>query len=108
MTLVAPRWPQAEWYADLHLLVDIPRHLPLTPNLLKQEHSGRVHKAVAALQLHSWTLSSDFSEKGFQEKLQKSLPILLIIFQPLPRKVESSWIGAVKGMYIPSKQLERM
>ena len=35
MTLIAPRWPQKEWFPDLlGMLVDLPRSLPLRKDLL--------------------------------------------------------------------------
>ena len=59
MTLVAPWWPQREWFPDLvELLVDRPRLLPLRQDLLSQPVGRLLHPNLPTLQLTGWRLSS--------------------------------------------------
>ena len=59
MILIAPMWPQQEWYPDLlTLLVEEPIELPLWRNLLRQPHTQAVHGSLVRLKLHAWRLSS--------------------------------------------------
>ena len=71
MTLVAPLWPEKEWFADLLLLLtQPPLALPWWYSLLRQPHCNLFHQDVHALNLHSWRLSSDTSEsRAFREGL---------------------------------------
>ena len=65
LTLVAPFWPQQEWFPDLvGLCIKTPRRLPLRKDLLRQPHFHRFHHNLPALQLVGWRLSSDFSDFG--------------------------------------------
>ena len=68
MTLVAPWWPQREWFPDLlELLVDTPRTLPQRRDLLSQPASRALHQGLHMLHLTGWRLSSDWEEqKRFQ------------------------------------------
>ena len=60
VTLIAPHWPQKEWFPDLmELSIDRPIQLPLRHDLLKQPHFARYHQGIHKLQLHAWRLSSD-------------------------------------------------
>ena len=60
MILVAPWWPQREWFPDLFSLsLDHPRLLPQVPDLLSQPHSGEHHHGLRTLALTAWRLSSD-------------------------------------------------
>ena len=59
LTLIAPCWPQKEWFPDLlGMLVDSPRILPARSDLLRQPHFHRFHLNLQALHLHAWRLSS--------------------------------------------------
>ena len=59
MTLVAPLWPEKEWFADLLLLVtQPPLALPWWNSLLRQPHCNLFHQGVHVLNLHLWRLSS--------------------------------------------------
>ena len=63
MTLVAPLWPEKEWFADLLLLLtQPPLALPCWDKLLRQPHCSLFHQGVHALNLHAWRLSSDTTE----------------------------------------------
>ena len=63
MTLVAPLWPEKEWFADLLLLLtQPPLALPYWDKLLRQPHCSLFHQGVHALNLHAWRLSSDTTE----------------------------------------------
>ena len=65
LILIAPCWPQQEWFPDLlHLLIDLPLKLPLWKKLLKQPHLNRFHLNPGMLRLHAWRLSSQQSRRG--------------------------------------------
>ena len=74
MTLIAPLWPEKEWFADLLLLLtQPPLALPCWDMLLRQPHCSLFHQGVHALKLHAWTLSSDTTEsRAFREELLES------------------------------------
>ena len=74
MTLVAPLWPEKEWFADLPLLLTQPPvTLPWWDSLLRQPHCNFFHQGVHALNLHAWQLSSVTSEsRAFREGLLES------------------------------------
>ena len=60
LTLIAPFWPQREWFPDLlELLSDIPIELPKRRDLLQQPHFNRFHENLPMLRLTAWRLSSD-------------------------------------------------
>ena len=57
--LVAPLWPQKEWFACLlSMLIDEPFELPQVWNLLVQPHMRMFHRGLVTLHLHMWKLSS--------------------------------------------------
>ena len=59
LTLIAPFWPQREWFPDLlELLSDIPIELPKRRDLLRQPHFHRFHENLQMLRLTAWRLSS--------------------------------------------------
>ena len=59
-TLIAPFWPQREWFPDLlELLSDVPITLSSRKDLLRQPHFHRFHQNLPMLQLTAWRLSSD-------------------------------------------------
>ena len=65
LTLIAPFWPQKEWFPDLvDMAITSPRRLPLRKDLLRQPHFHRFHQNLPALQLVAWRLSSDSSVFG--------------------------------------------
>ena len=76
MTLVAPLWPEEEWFADLlFLLTQPPVALQWWDQLLQQPHFSRFHNGVHALNLHSWRLSSISSEsRAFREDVLLRCP----------------------------------
>ena len=60
VTLVAPFWPQKEWFPDLlELLLEPPLLLPERWDLLRQPHIRRYHQHLSVLRLHVWRLSGD-------------------------------------------------
>ena len=60
LTLIAPFWPQMEWFLDLQeLLSDVPVTLSSRKDLLRQPHFHRFHQNLPMLQLTAWRLSSD-------------------------------------------------
>ena len=74
MTLVAPLWPEKEWFTDLLLLLtQPPLALPCWDKLLRQPHCSLFHQGVHSLKLHAWRLSSDTTEsRAFREELLES------------------------------------
>ena len=60
LTLIAPFWPQREWFPDLlELLSDVPITLSGRRDLLRQPHFHRFHQNLPMLQLTAWRLSSN-------------------------------------------------
>ena len=75
LILIAPFWPQREWFPDLiQASVDSPRRLPHRRDLLRQPHVRRFHQALPMLQLTAWKLSSEFS-----------------VTEAIPPELRSSW-----------------
>ena len=72
IVLIAPFWPQQQWFSELLLLlVSAPIHLPLIPRLLTQSKGRFVHQNLPLLDLHAWELSNNQSEiKIFRKTLQ--------------------------------------
>ena len=57
ITLVAPWWPQLEWFPDLQRLARFPPvALPLCQDLLRQPHFHHFHLNPRLLRLHAWRL----------------------------------------------------
>ena len=109
MTLVAPLWPEKEWFADLLLLLtQPPLVLPCWDRLLRQPHCDLFHQGAHALNLHAWRLSSDTTEsRAFREGLLEScqgssenLPLA-----STSRDGRSSVVGVVEGALLQSTPL---
>ena len=58
-TLVAPFWPQEEWFPDL---LEPPLLLLERWDLLRQPHIHRYPQHLSVLRLHAWRLSGDLRE----------------------------------------------
>ena len=59
LILIAPYWPQKEWFPDLlEASLEPPRLLPLRRDLLCQPHARRFHRNLRGLRLTAWRLSS--------------------------------------------------
>ena len=109
MTLVAPLWPEKEWFAVLLLLLtQPPLALPCWDKLLRQPHCSLFHQGVHALKLHAWRLSSDTTEsRAFREELLESCqgssenPPL----DCTSRDGRSSVVGVVEGALLQSTPL---
>ena len=109
MTLVAPLWPEKEWFADLLLLLtQPPLVLPCWDRLLRQPHCNLFHQGAHALNLHVWRLSSDTTEsRAFREGLLESCqgssenPPLACT----SRDGRSSVVGVVEGALLQSTPL---
>ena len=88
MILVAPLWPEKEWFADLLLLLtQPPLALPWWDSLLRQLHCNLFHQGVHTLNLHAWRLSSDtFESRAFREGL---LACCQGVSEPPPRACTS-------------------
>ena len=109
MTLVAPLWPEKEWFADLLLLLtQPPLALPWWDSLLRQPHFNLFHQGVHVLNLHEWRLSSVTSEsRAFREGLLESCQG---VSDPLHRAStsrggRSSVVGVVEGALLQSTPL---
>ena len=64
LTLIAPFWPQRDWFPDLlELLSDIPITLSDRRDLLRQPHFHRFHQNLPMLRLTAWRLSSGSPSK---------------------------------------------
>ena len=107
--LVAPLWPEKEWFADLLLLLtQPPLALPWWDSLLRQPHCNLFHQGVQALNLHEWRLSSVISEsQAFREGLLESCQGAS---DPPPRACtsrdgRSSVVGVVEGALLQSTPL---
>ena len=72
IVLIAPFWPQQQWFSELLLLlVSAPIRLPLIPRLLTQSKGRFVHQNLPILDLHAWELSNNQSEiRNFHNTLQ--------------------------------------
>ena len=72
IVLIAPFWPQQQWFSELLLLlVSAPIRLPLIPRLLTQSKGRVVHQNLPILDLHAWELSNNQSEiRNFHKTLQ--------------------------------------
>ena len=109
MTLVAPLWPEKEWFADLLLLLtQPPLALPCWDKLLRQPLCSLFHQGVHALNLHAWRLSSDTTEsRAFRKELLESCqgssenPPL----DCTSRDGRSSVVGVVEGALLQSTPL---
>ena len=75
MILIAPWWPQREWFPDLvDLQVDVPKQLPLRRDLLLQPLGRQLHPNLLTLRLTGWRLSSVLEERNsFLEKCRLGL-----------------------------------
>ena len=74
MTLVAPLWPEKEWFADLLLLLTQPLlALPWWDSLLRQPHCNIFHQGVHVLNLHVWRLKRYFRKLGFSGRAVRVL-----------------------------------
>ena len=72
IVLIAPFWPQQQWFSELLLLlVSAPIRLPLIPRPLTQSKGRFVHQNLPILDLHAWELSNNQSEiRNFHKTLQ--------------------------------------
>ena len=74
MILVAPLWPEKEWFADLLLLLtQPPLALPCWDKLLRQPHCNLFHQGVHALNLHAWRLKRHYRKSGFSGRAARVL-----------------------------------
>ena len=98
MTLVAPLWPEKEWFADLHLLLtQSPLTLPWWDWLLRQPHFNHIHQGVHELNLHAWQISSLSSEsQAFREDVLLRCPAASR--HPLPACTKQSGCCSVIGI----------
>ena len=107
--LIAPCWPQQPWFPDLlDLVVEEPRRLPLWRNLLTASLDQKECLHASIFNLHAWRLPSISSEsETFRQRLEPCWPHATA---PPPcgstrPSGECSAIGAVNGVYIPSRPL---
>ena len=109
MTLVAPLWPEKDWFADLLLLLtEPPLALPWWDRLLRQPHFHQFYQGVHALKLHAWRLSSDSSEsQAFREELLECCQGASDLPPPgsTSRDGRSFVVGVVEGALLQSTPL---
>ena len=76
LTLIAPFWPQKEWFPDLlELLSDIPIELPKRQDLLRQPHFHRFHENLQMLRLTAWRLKRFARQAGFSDAVAGQLAL---------------------------------
>ena len=107
--LVAPNWPAQPWFPGLlQLLVDLPRCLPLRPDLLTQRRGRVLHPDVPILQLHAWLLSSDSLKLRDFHSTLPDVSLRQYVPAPPPSMTPSGVpgeIGVVEGRLIRSLPL---
>ena len=60
LILVAPNWPNRAWFPHLlGVLVDHPRRIPMTPQLLTQQHGTLLHSNPVGWSLVAWRISGN-------------------------------------------------
>ena len=105
MTLVAPWWPQREWFPDLiRLLVDEPRRLPLRRDLLSQPLGRALHQNLPMLHLTAWrlsTVSSNLESFQIQWQSQFKKPEDLLPMPSTSKGGQSLCLGAGLANYQP-------
>ena len=75
IVLIAPAWPNQEWFPDLlDLSIDFPITLPPVQKLLKQTFSHHFHPHPWLLNLHAWRLSKDSTRREDFLNMLKRLP----------------------------------
>ena len=106
--LVALVWPKRPWFPKLlELIVDHPLELPLREDLLTQGPQ-LVHLDPSVFRLLAFKLSSNPSlREDFLDKLRQPLPSCreTALCQPMRTSGQSSVIGVVDGILIPSISL---
>ena len=63
LTLIAPLWPQKEWFLELWSLAVAPLvTLPMRADFLRQLHVHRLHQNFDMLHLYAWRLCGDLHD----------------------------------------------
>ena len=97
IVLIAPFWPQQQWFSELLLLlVSAPIHLPLIPRLLTQSKGRFVHQNLPHFDLHTWELSNNQSEIKKKKKFRKTLQILSPDFVSRSRRTSTQKVYDAK------------
>ena len=109
IVLIAPGWPNQEWFPDLlDLAIDFPITLPPVQKLLKQTFSHHFHPHPSNLNLHAWRLSRDSTRR---EDFLKRLPKGSLYLRDNPQQGftnlngKCSESGAMLSKLILSRQL---
>ena len=109
IVLIAPFWPQQQWFSELlQLLVSASIHLPLFPRLLTQSKGRFIHQNLPVLDLHAWELSNNQSEiKHFCKTLQILSPDQEehLLKKSTMRNGPSLLIGVIQKRLIRSRSL---
>ncbi len=111
--LIAPVWPNQYWYPRLlQMLHAIPIVFPLRTNLLLNQ-MGHTHPLVEQnrLLLAAWPVSGNqLRVMDFHKTLRLSFPTPFVQKPENHTTVhgETSYAGAVKGVWIPFKQLQKL
>ena len=110
LTLIVPKWPKQPWWPLLvDLLCDVPRELPLRPDLLMMPISKAHHQNLAILHLHACRVSSNPSRiRAFHEKCRLDSPKATKddqLSRSMKASGRSSHFGASQGISILSLPL---
>ena len=109
--LIAPLWPDRQWYPELlRLLESHPVRLPVIPNLLAQLNSRISHQNPGHLQLHAWELSNNrFEINDFQVKLPTTSPRIGVSrpAKSMMRNGKSFVVGQIDERLILSRPLPK-
>lgn len=76
LTAVLPRWPNRAWFPLLlQSLIDSPRRLPISHDMILMPHNGRFHGQVHSLDLHVCRLSSTVNlTRDFLDRCRRESP----------------------------------
>ena len=101
--LIAPGWPNQEWFPDLlDLAIDFPITLPPVQKLLKQTFSHHFHPHPWNLNLHAWRLSRDSTRR---EDFLRRLPKGSLYLRDNPQQGFTNFKWKVFGEWCHVKQI---
>lgn len=110
LTAILPRWPNSPWFPTLlHLLIDHPRRLPFSHDVITMPHNGLRHPAIRSLDLHACRLSSNpVWIKAFHVRCRSESPKAEEVSLPTGYTTPSgtsSAFGVINGVLIHSLPL---
>lgn len=110
LTAVLPRWPNRAWFPLLlQSLIDWPRRIPVSHDMIFMPHNGRCHGQIQSLNLHVCRLSSTQSlTKAFLDKCHAELPWgaeETLLTDSMTPSGQGSLFGVLNGVPIHSRPL---